>query len=189
MTVAVETALMNTEQLLALPEDGLDRDLIRGRLRERPMTRRNPRHSNSEARIVHVLATWLEQKTAPKGRLFSGEVGVRIRKAPDTTVGIDVAYFAAADVATAFDAALVDAVPVLAVEILSPSDRQEDILDKVEDYLAAGVKQVWVVEPVFRTVTVYRPGAEPAFYTASQRLAGDPDLPGFSVAVGEFFDD
>ncbi|HWE35328.1 MAG TPA: hypothetical protein VG406_02060 [Isosphaeraceae bacterium] len=53
-------ALMTTEALLALPENGVDRELIRGQLRERPMTRRNRRQSRGETRIAHLLESWLE---------------------------------------------------------------------------------------------------------------------------------
>jgi len=47
---------MTTEELLALPEDGVDRYLIRGLLREKPMTKRNRWHTRVEARIVYLLS-------------------------------------------------------------------------------------------------------------------------------------
>ncbi len=48
MSTTVSKRPMTTEELLALPEDGLDRELIRGQLREKPMTRRNRWHSRNE---------------------------------------------------------------------------------------------------------------------------------------------
>jgi Uma2 family endonuclease len=76
----------------------------------------------------------------------------------------------------------------LAVEILSPSDTQEDITDKIGDYLAAGVPLVWVIETVFRTASVYRPDADPEMFNVRQELSAEPHLPGLRVAVSEIFE-
>jgi Uma2 family endonuclease len=117
-----------------------------------------------------------------------GDAGFRLRSDPESTVGIDLAYISAELAAgTPDDAYLIDGVPSLAGEILSPSDEIEDILEKVQEYLDAGVALVWVLEPVFRTVTVYRPGVEPVLFSASQELSGDPPLPGFRVRVADIF--
>lgn len=180
--------LLTTEDLLAMPEDGVERDLIRGQLRERPMTRRNRRHSRAEARITYFLMKWLEQQPEPRGEVLVGEAGVRLRQDPDTTVGIDVAYISAAVASgNADDAALVEGPPVLAVEVLSPSDKHEDIVLKVISYLDAGVPLVWVVDPSFRTVLVYRPDAEPELFNVNDELAGDPHLPGLRLSVRAIF--
>ncbi len=52
-------ALMTTEQFLALPEDGIERNLIRGVVREKPMTRRNRFHTFVVTRIARILDQWL----------------------------------------------------------------------------------------------------------------------------------
>src|SRR5206468_3660091 len=112
---------------------------------------------------------WLRTQPEPRGEILVGEAGFRIRKDPDTTVGIDIAYIGPQTTLTVpDDVFVIDALPILAVEILSPSDTQEDITDKVADYLAAGIPLVWVLEPVFRTVCVYQPGKEPELITSSQ---------------------
>lgn len=111
-----------------------------------------------------------------------------MRRNPDTTVGIDVAYISA-ELAnrTPRDVFLIDGAPVLAVEILSPSDTHEDIVEKIELYLDTGVRVVWIIDPDLRTVTVYRPDAKPVLYNESQEFLGDPDLPGFCMKVTELF--
>jgi len=188
MTIAIESQLMTTEELLAMPEDGVGRELIRGELRERGLTRRNPMHSRAEAAIAALLRFWLKMQPAPRGQVLSGEAGFLIRKDPDTTVGIDVAYISSETAAAnAQSRVLIDGVPVLAVEICSPSDKQEDMLEKVTEYLKAGVKLVWVVEPIFRTVCVYRPDAPPVMFNDTQEISGEPHLPGFRAAVAEMF--
>jgi Uma2 family endonuclease len=181
--------LVTTEELLAMPEDGVDRDLIHGQLREKPMTRRNPLHSEVTITVGHFLKLWVKQQPKPRGRVLGGEAGFRIRRDPDTTVGIDVAYISAQLAAnTPENAKLVDGPPVLAVEILSPSDKHEEIMEKVQEYLEAGVALVWIIDPVLRTVTVCRPDAEPALFNVNQELTAEPHLPGFRVAVVEIFE-
>src|SRR5262245_28623415 len=89
---SVVPATMTTEQLLALPEDGTDRELIRGELRKRPMTMRNRKHSGIESRVAQFLRNWLDLQAEPRGEVVSGEAGFRLLRNPDTSVGIDAAY-------------------------------------------------------------------------------------------------
>jgi Uma2 family endonuclease len=183
---------MTTEELLALPEDGVERWLLRGELREKgsekDMTRRNRRHSRGMGKLAYFLESWRLLQPEPRGELLVGDVGFRLRRNPDTTVGIDLAYISAQLAAgLPQNVYLIDGIPILAVEILSPSDDQDEILEKVSEYLAVGIPLVWVIEPVFQTVTVYRPGAPPELFNTLQELTGDPHLPGFRVRVADIF--
>ena len=153
------------------------------------MTRRNRFHSKSEALIARLLWNWVMALPEPRGDVLSGEAGVYLSRNPDTTVGIDVAYISAETVAAQTDdSTMVEGVPVLAVEILSPSDTTEEINDKIDLYIAAGVKQVWIVDPHFRTVRVHQPGRKTEFYTDDEDLTAEPDLPGFCVRVASLFE-
>jgi Uma2 family endonuclease len=191
-TAAPATSLMTTEELLALPDDGVERWLIRGQLREqggkRPMTVRNRWHSRVMARIVYLLESWRERQAEPRGAVLCGEAGVRLRRDPDSTVGVDVAYVSAELAARkADDTSLIDGAPVLVVEILSPNDVQEDIEEKIDDYLASGVALVWIVNPYRRTVLICRPGAEPELVNVRQELSAESQLPGFRVPATQLF--
>jgi Uma2 family endonuclease len=188
MTVAARPDLLSTEQLLAMPDDGKERWLICGELREKEMTRRNRGHSRVEGKIAYLLRKWMETQPEPRGEVLVGEAGVRLRRNPDTTVGVDVAYVSpqVAD-ADPRDERFLDGVPVLTVEILSPSDKQDEINEKVKNYLENGVKLVWVVDPIFRTITVYRGDAEPELFNTNETIGGGPHLPGFQVAVKDVF--
>jgi len=73
------------------------------------------------------------------------------------------------------------------VEILSPSDTHEEIVEKIGEYLEAGTV-AWLVDPDFRNVTVYRPGKDGEFFNARQELLGEPYLPGFRVPVVRLFE-
>jgi len=77
--------------------------------------------------------------------------------------------------------------PDLAVEVLSPSDRMADALAKVAMYLQAGTSLVWLVNPVTRTVVVFRADMDPVTLAGSATLDGGEVLPDFSVPVAEIF--
>lgn len=182
--------LMTAEEFLALPtDDGIDRELIRGQLRERPMTYRNRWHGRVEARTAALLIIWLDNNPPAKGVVYSGEIGTILRHDPDTIVGIDVALFPPAVVERQTEVTtLIDGIPLLAVEILSPSDRNDEVREKVQDYLAAGVRLVWVIDPYFQTVQVHRPDAKPESFNTDQVLTGGPDLPGLQIPVARLFE-
>jgi Uma2 family endonuclease len=187
---------MTTDEFLAIPDDGIERWLIRGHLREKqtsPLPRteariRDRRHGRLMVRIVYLLEKWLQTQAQPRGQILCGEAGCRLRRNPDSTVGIDVVYIAA-NLAQkeSNDTTLIDGVPVLAVEILSPNDTVEEINEKIDDYLAAGVALVWVVNPHDQTITIYRANTEPELVNVRQELSGEPHLPGFRVAAAEVF--
>ena len=174
------------EQMLAIPDDGMDRELIRGELRETPETFADRWHSRTTARVGTALGNWLDARPEPHGEIVGG-AGFLLATDPDTGVGIDVAYVSAEVVARSPEAAFFEGPPMLAVEILSPSDRQEKVDEKVALYLESGVAIVWVVHPRFRTVTVFRPGSEPELFNALQELSAEPHLPGFRVLVANLF--
>ena len=158
MSIAASPKLMTIDEFLALPDDDTERMLIRGVLWEKPMTRRNRYHAHTEARIAHFLIEWLHRQPEPRGDVLSGEAGFILEHNPDSGVGIDVAYVSPETAArqTDADTTMIDGPPVLAVEILSPNDTQKEVHAKIADYLASGVAVVWVVDPIFQTVTVYR---------------------------------
>jgi len=86
------------------------------------------------------------------------------------------------------DTTLLEGVPVLVVEITSPSDTAEEIDEKIDAYLHAGVPLVWIVDPHDRTVLVYRPKAEPQLFTIGQEIANEPHLPGLRLPVARIFE-
>ncbi len=186
MSTAIESQ-MTVEEFLALPDDGTDRELIRGELREQPKTVRNRFHSESMCSVGWLLANWaIGQQVRP--RIVSGEAGFILRTEPHTVVGIDVAVVSAETMARQTDeTALIDGVPLLAVEILSPSDTMEAIHEKEQLYLECGVPLIWVVDPFDRTVKVREQGEPPRLFNEQQVLTADPHLPGFQVAVKDLF--
>jgi len=196
MSVALTKPLMTTEQLLAMPDDGIERWLVRGELREMPsefaslgMTIRNRFHTRIEARVAKLVDNWLDERPSPRGQVHSGEVGVRLSDDPDSTYGIDVVYVSAETVAQQTDdSTIIVGVPILAVEISSPSDTQEAIDDKIDAYQSAGVLVIWIVDPHDRTVLIYRLGEEPRLASLGQEIVDESHLPGLRLPVARIFD-
>ena len=192
MGTTATTKLMTTEEFLAIPdEDDVERYLIRGQLREirdTDVTKRNRWHGRTEARIAQLLGQWLDLQPEPRGEIFSGEIGCKLCHDPDSSVGIDVIYVSA-EVAMreSDDTTLIDGIPILAVEILSPSTTIEEIDEKTDEYRAVGIPLVWVVDPHDKTVTVYRPGSPAETFNVNHELSGEPHLPGFRVPVARIF--
>jgi Uma2 family endonuclease len=77
--------------------------------------------------------------------------------------------------------------PDLAVEIISPNDLYEKVYAKVMEYLAAGVKQVWLVSPENHSVTVYRSATHVTAFPEDGELVSEDLLPGFRCPLREIF--
>jgi Uma2 family endonuclease len=185
-----------TEDLLAMPDDGVRRWIINGQLREElpefpevKMTVRNRHHCQIMVNAGTMLKYWVRSQPQPRGNVYCGEVGV-IFPGRDTTIGIDVVYASADMVAAQSDkkTTMLDGVPTLAIEILSPTVTQEQIEEKIEAYLDAGVSLVWTINPYRRTVTIDRPGQPSVLFNVTQRLPEYPEMPGFAPAVAELFE-
>ncbi len=177
-----------TNEELLLREDGIERSIIRGELREKPKTICNRFRGRIMARLVTILSNWVDLQPEPNGVLHCGNAGCRLSRHPETIVGIDIVYrspeLAARDPQ---DTVFIDGAPTLVVDILSPGDVQGEIVEKVDCYLEAGVPLIWIIEPHFMTVTIYRPGHKPVLVNRTQELSAEPELPGFRVAVAELF--
>jgi Uma2 family endonuclease len=179
---------MTIEEFLSLPDDGIHRELIEGEVREFGMTTRNADHSEVEANFVFELKSWLRTRPEPRGKVSCGEVAFRLDGTKATLVGIDVAYASAELVAKRTPGKTIyDGPPVLAVEILSPSDTHQDMVDMIRLYLRHGVV-LWVADSDLRSVAVHRTGHMSETFNEAQELNGDPYLPGFRVPVARLFE-
>ena len=79
--------------------------------------------------------------------------------------------------------------PVLVVEVVSPTDRASDIVERIDDYLDAGARLIWVVYPSGQQVVEYNSPGESRILRPGDRLDGGDVLPGFSCPVDAIFAD
>ena len=78
--------------------------------------------------------------------------------------------------------------PDLAVEIVSPSDKHYDITEKAFAYLKSGTRLVWVIEPVAKTVMVYRSETDFTLLACEDTLTGEDVVEGFTCSVSQLFE-
>jgi Uma2 family endonuclease len=77
--------------------------------------------------------------------------------------------------------------PDFVIEILSPSDRLPKLREKMEEYLANGVRLGWLIDPDERKVYVYRPGKKVQVRTDVRQISASPELPGFVLKLAEIW--
>ena len=120
------------------------------------------------------------------GFVVGNGTGVITERGPDTVRGPDVAYFSFARQPTVPENYF-EVGPDLAVEVLSPSNRRKQIEEKIAEYLKAGTKLVWIVDPMDRTVTIYREPLKGTVLRSGVMLEGEDVLPGFQCRVSSLF--
>jgi Uma2 family endonuclease len=181
-SMATIQEITTAQQLLEAP--GLGRcELVRGELIMMPPA--GFEHGRIVIRVAIPLGQFVNERGL--GVVTGAETGFLIHRDPDTVRAPDVAFIAAARVPPSPVKGFFQGPPDLAVEVLSPDDRASTVLAKVHDWLGAGSRAVWVVDPETRTVTVYR-GDEPMVVrSVSDELTGDNFLPEFRVPVAEIF--
>ena len=117
--------------------------------------------------------------------VVSNDAGVILQRDPDIVRGPDVAVYNDARSRAELHPKYGEVAPLLAVEVLSPSDRMGKVTQKVREYLQAGTRIVWVVDPEADSVQIYRPGELPAVAWMADELSGYDVLPGFTCKVAD----
>ena len=82
-----------------------------------------------------------------------------------------------------------EVVPNLAVEVVSRTDRADDLMNKIAEYFHAGVEGVWVVFPSQEQIHVYESPTSVRILTRADALRGEPVLPHFQLPVAALFDE
>jgi Uma2 family endonuclease len=178
--------LLTAEDLYGLPDDDRLYELARGVL-----VVREPRggfHAASVVRIARLLADHVLSRRL--GEVLAGDSGFVLERGLDTVRGPDVAFERRrANGRAGLSSGFAEGAPELAVEIRSPSDRRGDVARKVAEYLAAGSRLVWVVDPAGRSVTVHAPGRPTRTIDVTGEVDGGDVLPDLRCQVRDFFAD
>ncbi len=176
---------MTIAEFERMPElDDYPSELVRGWLVREPQPKEL--HGSVQAWPAHHLLDFVERRELG---LVVTESGYVLSEQRQTVRGPDVAFVAAARLEGGpLEEHFRRGAPDLAVEILSPSNRRAEVAEKVSEYLAAGARAVWLVDPRKRLVTVHQPGADPHVYAAGDELDGGEVLPGFRLPLSTLFD-
>lgn len=181
-TATETTGLITGEELYEMGYPG-PCELIDGRIV--PMSPAGGEHGLIEFILGAALTNFVRQRKL--GWVTGGEVGIYTRHNPDRVRGADIAFISKQRSAQPPAKKFLDLAPDLVVEIISPTDRWADMRQKISEYFAIGVTQVWIIEPELRTVLVYSSPSASTTLSESDTLHGAGTLEGFSLPVGELF--
>jgi len=179
LTTTMRTSLITAEELERVSIPGKVTELIRGQLvvREPPGTW----HGAVSARLTLRLGSFVEAQGL--GLVFAQDTGFQIASNPDTVRAPDVAFVARERLDAIHDRGYSALAPDLLAEVVSPDDRPGELLAKVADWLVAGVRLIWVIDPLRKVARVYRPDGSLTVLGEADALDGEDVLPGFSCGL------
>jgi Uma2 family endonuclease len=144
-------------------------------------------HGRVEFKIANALIEAGEKQG--HGQVSGGEAGVLLWRNPDRVVGADIVFLRAAALpARLTKEGYLETIPDLVVEVVSKNDTAPYVQRKVDDYLTAGVRVVWVADPDLRTLTEHRRDAAPRIYTETETVAVPELVPGLQLSLKDVFD-
>src|SRR5712691_8252597 len=138
--------LMTAEELLDVRIPDKRVELVKGVLVVREPA--GYTHGRVTRSLTLRLGAHVERTGA--GQLFAAETGFTLARGPDTVRAPDIAFVRRDRLPDPEPAGFPDLAPDLVVEVLSPSDRPGEVLAKVADWLSAGVRLIWVIDPEHR---------------------------------------
>ena len=178
------TALMTAEELMNLPDDDLRHELINGELITMPLPKAP--HGRAATRLGAPLVQFVEDHDL--GEVYIGDVGYQLTWNPDTALGPDVSFMSKQRLKEMGEVeGYWQGPPDLAVEVLSPGDRRGKVNKKISLWLGSGTKQVWIVDPKHRTVTIYRSESDTTTFSGSDYLESQDLFPGFRLSLDRIF--
>ena len=182
--MSTTTQWMTAEELLRLPRGRFRYELVKGEL-----ITMSPAGSEHGAIVVNLTLLLGQHVKANKlGIVFGAETGFKIAENPDTVLAPDVAFISRERIpVSGIPKEYWRGAPDLAVEVLSPGDATRKVDEKVRQWLSAGAKLVWTVNPKQKTVTVHSAIRDALTLSENDELSEETVVPGFHCRVSEIF--
>jgi len=179
--MSTTSPLFTAKQLEANPPEGRW-ELVKGELKE--MSPAGGAHGWIVGNLTVVVGGYIRQKKL--GRIFGAETGFLIEQNPDTVRAPDFAFVSSA-ATTRPHHGFISGAPDLAAEVISPNDTSTVVSAKSEQWLRAGCKVVWLIDPARETAAVCTL-EDGAYVMRSVEVLSDANLlPGFELPVNELF--
>jgi Uma2 family endonuclease len=175
--------LMTAEELLRDQPPHKRSELIRGRLVVRELA--GGRHGAVTMRVSFLLASQVKEHDL--GRVYAAGTGFKMESDPDTVRAPDVAFIVKERLPEEEPKGYPAYAPDLVVEVLGADDRPGQVLTKVGEWLNAGVRLVWVVDPEKRIARVYRANGSESLLESGDSLNGEDVVPGFALPLEELW--
>ena len=174
--------LLTADDLLAMPDDGMRRELIQGELIEMPPA--SDDHGSVGDGLSWRMSAFGSERGLGRGRL--AETGFQL--APDTVLAPDYAYISYERMADRPQPrGYAQVIPDLVVEVFSPNDRHPPMERKIRLWLDAGVRLVLVVYPAVQEIHAHHDDGAVHVFGIGDTLTCEPVLPGFSCPVADIF--
>ncbi len=162
-------------------------EIVNGGWVEQPMA--GELHGAIETNLIVIVAGFV--KAHQLGRVYTGDTTFVLEGTSENIITMrlpDVAFVSSGRVKQADRGGFYYQAPDLAIEIVSPAERTSETQAKVNDYLRAGTREVWVVYPETKQVSVVRPDGTATIYGIGQTIPGGEMLTGLSLDVAAIFD-
>lgn len=179
----VQPGLLTAEEFAALHVEGVRLELIRGEMRVMPPGFAD--HGETVGAVHAILGAYI--RTYRLGKIYGAETGFLVARNPDTIRTTDIAFIQRSRLTP--EAVAPNWNPVIPdlVEVVASRDRAPEIAGKVEMWIEAGVRMVWVVYRIRRTVEVFQRHRQMLLVTEHEQLTGLDVIPGFFTPVAEIF--
>ena len=180
---SVKLAPLTVEDYRDLPETGPRYQLIEGDLYMAPAPNRF--HQDISINLEYILVEYL--KKHPIGKVYHAPFDVYLT--PINVFQPDILFIAKDNYRILTDVGA-EGAPDLVVEILSPKTAKLDLEPKRHVYSKTGVREYWIVDPIKKTVAVYRLQEDPE---KPIRVLGISDtyatamFPGLTFPIADFF--
>ncbi len=177
--------LLTADDLWEMPEvPGKRLELVNGELVEMPGT--GGVHGLLVGTVFSLLRAFVRERNL--GAVFADGTSYVLRHDPALVRVPDVSFVARARIpADSIPVGFIPLAPDLVVEIVSPSQYEPEVMEKVQIYLEGGVKLIWVVYPRQRQIREFRPGASEVRLGLADVLDGRDLLPGFRLPLATLF--
>ena len=127
-------------------------------------------------------------KTHGQGIGFGTGTGFKLASEPDTVLASDAAFVQRKRIPqSGIPETYWPGAPDLAIEVIGPEDIFEEVEEKIDDWLAAGARAVWVINSKRRGVTIYHSMSDVTRLSRGDELEGGDVVPGFRCQVSEIF--
>jgi Uma2 family endonuclease len=176
---------VTAEELMQLPDHGQGYELVDGELQALPQSEGPEGHVAGE--IASRIGAYLDEHPDVRGDLFAAGTGFLLRRNPDVVRAPDVAFVSGDRLPLARVPSFPQLAPDLVVEVVSSSDTACGLHEKIDQWLRAGSRLVWVLYPATRSAMVYVGDCSARLLRAGDTLSGEPVLPGLDCRLGDLF--